>query len=373
MENNYYRVKAEVNLANIHHNLENIRRKVKNNTKIMAVVKADGYGHGAVEVSRAIDDLTDSYAVAIYEEGIELRKSGVKKPILLLGYTSPTAYKIILKYDMIATIFTFESAHLLNEAAKEMGKTALIHIAVDTGMSRIGFMPENNSIEDIVKINQLSNVKIEGVFTHFAKADCLDKAFAIEQRRRFDKFYEDIKLAGVEIPIRHLSNSAAVMEMDCNYEMVRCGIITYGLYPSGEVNKSNLELYPAMELKTHISNIKKLPSNTGIGYGSTFITKEPSVIATCPVGYADGYPYALENKGYVLIHGKRAPIVGRVCMDQFMVDVTGINGIEIEDEVVLFGSQGGEHISVEEISKLGASFNYEFVCGISKRVPRIYI
>lgn len=369
----YYRVKAEVDLDKIHRNLENIRRKVRNTAKIMAVVKADGYGHGAVKVAEAVYDIADAYAVAIYEEGIELREAGIKKPVLLLGYTSPEVYEIILEYDLTPAIFTYESAVLLNETAREMCKTAVIHIALDTGMSRIGFMPEKKSIEEIVKISQLSNIKIEGIFTHFAKADHADKTFALNQKAVFDKFYEDLKSAGISIPVRHISNSAAIMEMDCNYEMVRCGIIAYGLYPSGEVDKNQLEIYPAMELKTHVSHIKVLPAGTGIGYGGTFVTEKPSVIATVPVGYADGYPYALANRGYVLIHGARAPIAGRVCMDQFMADVTGIDDVKAGDEVVLFGGQGAENISVEEISALGASFNYEFVCGISKRVPRIYI
>lgn len=370
---NYYRVKAEVDLGKIHRNLENIRKKVSRGTKLMAVVKADGYGHGAVETAEAIYDIADAYAVAVYEEGIELREAGIKKPVLLLGYTSPEVYEVILEYGLTPAVFTYKSADLLNETARKTGKTAVIHIAVDTGMSRIGFIPDEKSIEEIVKISQLSNIVIEGIFTHFAKADYSDKTFALNQKLLFDKFYKDLKKAGIIIPIRHVSNSAAIMEMNCDYEMVRCGIITYGLYPSGEMNRNQLEIYPAMELKTHVSHIKTVPAGVGIGYGGTFVTDRASVIATVPVGYADGYPYALANRGYVLIHGVRAPIAGRICMDQFMVDVTGIENVNTGDEVVLFGSQGSGHISVEEISSLGASFNYEFVCGISKRVPRVYI
>lgn len=372
MKNKYYRVRAEVNLKNIHENLEHVKSKISGSAKLMTIIKADGYGHGAAAVAKHIDDISDAYGVAIYEEGIQLRNEGITKPVLLLGYTSPEAYPEILKYNLTPAIFTYEDALKLDGRAKDSGKKAVIHIAVDTGMSRIGFIPCEKSIGEIKKIKSLLNIEIEGIFTHFASADCLDKSFAEEQLIKFNDFYKTLILHGVTIPIRHVSNSAAIMEMECDFEMVRSGIITYGLYPSGEVDKKRLLIKPAMELKTHVSHVKTVPKGTGVGYGSTFVTKAETKLATCPVGYADGYPYALANKGYVLIHGKKAPIAGRVCMDQFMIDVTYIDDVKIGDEVVLFGHQGSEFISVEEISALAGSFNYEFVCGISKRVPRVY-
>ena len=369
----YYRVRAEVNLKTIHENLENVRKKINPKSKLMVIIKADAYGHGAAETAKATDDIADAYGVAIYEEGIQLRDNGITKPILLLGYTSPAVYDYVLEYDLTPTIFTLDDAKELNSFAADYDKVIPVHIALDTGMSRIGFAPDENSAEQIAEISGMKNIRTEGIFTHFACADCLDKTSAEKQLEKFNDFYCLLRSRGVDIPVRHVSNSAAIMEMDCNFEMVRSGIITYGLYPSGEVDKSKLEIRPAMEFKTHISYLKTVPAGTGIGYGSTFVTSSETKIATCPVGYADGYPYSLAGKGYVLVHGRRTPIAGRVCMDQFMIDVTGIDDIKIGDEVVLFGRQGSEFISVEEISSLAGSFNYEFVCGISKRVPRTYI
>jgi alanine racemase len=370
---NYMRVRADINLDAIHHNLQQVKSKINKNSKLMAVIKADGYGHGAGMIAKYCDDVIDSYAVAIVEEGIALRQEGFTKPILLLGYTHPSQYEDLLKYNLTPAIFSFDMAKPLSDLGVKAGKTLKVHIKLDTGMSRIGFVDNSVGVEEVVKISKLPNIEIEGIFSHLARADEKDKIYANAQFQRFTNFYNKLKVQGVNIPIRHISNSAAIMELQSmNLELVRSGIITYGLYPSEEVDKGELSLVPAMELKTHISYIKTLPSGVAVGYGGTYVTKGETVVATIPVGYADGYPRSLSNKGEVIINGKRASIIGRICMDQFMVDVTHIPNVKVGDTVTLMGRDKEEFIPCEEVANLAGSFNYEFVCDISKRVPRVY-
>ncbi len=369
----YRRVYAKINKDALFHNISEIRKKV-GNTKITAVIKADGYGHGAAETARVIDPIADYYAVAVMEEAISLRENAIVKPIMILGHTSPLFYKDALKYDIALTIYSVDAAEKLSEAAKEAGKTGKIHIALDTGMSRIGFQINDESVSEIKYISELENIEIAGIFSHFATADERNKDFSALQLSRFDSMCEKLKGEGVNIPLRHICNSAGIMELpDCCYEMVRAGIILYGLYPSDEVDKSIISLKPALELKSHVVNLKTVPRGTGISYGLTYVTEGEAKIATIPVGYADGYPRLLSNRGRVLIRGKAAPIVGRVCMDQFMVDVTGIEGISDMDEVTLIGRDGENEITADEIAALCGTINYEVVCGIGKRVPRIFV
>jgi alanine racemase len=339
----------------------------------MAVIKADGYGHGAGMIAKYCDDVIDSYAVAIVEEGIALRQEGFTKPILLLGYTHHSQYGKLIDYNLIPAIFSYEMAKPLSDLAVELEKTVKIHIKLDTGMSRIGFDDSDKSVEEIVKISNLPNIEIDGMFSHLARADETDKSYAQAQFERYMTFTKKLESKGVKIPNRHISNSAAIMELsEMNLEIVRSGIITYGLYPSEEVDKNELDIIPAMELKTHISYIKTLPKGVAVGYGGTYITKDETVVATIPIGYADGYPRSLSNKGEVLIKSKRAPIIGRVCMDQLMVDVTHIDNPVVGDTVTLMGRDGEEFLSCEELADKAGSFNYEFVCDVSKRVPRVY-
>ena len=369
----YRRVYAKINKQALFHNISEIRKKV-GNTKITAVIKADGYGHGALETARVIDTVADCYAVAVMEEAIQLRENGIKKPIMILGHTSPAFYKDALKYDIALTVFGVDAACKLSEEAKADGKTGKIHIALDTGMSRIGFPVNDESVSKIKYISELQNTEIVGIFSHFATADEKNKDFSALQLSRFDEMFEKLKDAGVKIPVRHICNSAGIMEFPhCYYEMVRAGIILYGLYPSDEVDKSRIDLKPALELKSHVVNIKTVPAGTGISYGQTYVTEGERKIATVPVGYADGYPRLLSNKGRVLIRGKAAPITGRVCMDQFMVDVTDIDGVSEMDEVTLIGRDNGNEITADDIAKLCGTINYEIVCGIGKRVPRIFV
>lgn len=341
--------------------------------RVLAVIKADGYGHGAVELAHQLESEADYFGVAVIEEAVELRRASIKKPILILGYTSPSQDDLLINYDITQNIYTYDMAKRLSDRAVALGKTVRFHIGLDTGMSRVGFQDNDESVEQIKKIVKLPNLVLEGIFSHYARADELVKTTAFLQSERFDLFIDKLEKAGINIPIKHLSNSAAVEELEKHYDMVRFGISLYGLYPSEEVDKSSVDLIPAMELRTKIVNLKTVPAGCGVSYGHTFVTHRETRIATIPVGYADGYPRALSSKGRVIVNGQFAPIIGRVCMDQFMIDVTDIEGeLNIEDEVILMGSDNGCTISAEEIGNMSASFNYEFVCGVARRVPRIY-
>lgn len=369
----YKRVYAEISLDAIKHNMAEIKEHVGNDTKVMAIIKADGYGHGAVAVAKAIDAMADYYGVAILEEAIELRKNGIDKPLLILGYTSPRQYADLVLHNVTQTIFDFETAKKLSETAYSLNMTANIHIAIDTGMNRIGFKAEKESLNTIKQIYSLPNIFIEGIFTHFATADEKDKTFANEQYKRFKSFADYLEENGVTIPIKHICNSAGIIDFDYKLDMVRAGIILYGLYPSEDVDKNAIALKPAMKLKTHVIFVKEVEAGHGISYGLTYVTDRKTRIATLPVGYADGYPRALSSKGHVIINGQYAPILGRVCMDQMMVDITGIDGVKIENDVTLLGSEGDCVITAEELGNMSESFNYEFICGVGKRVPRIFV
>lgn len=369
----YYRVQADINLDAVYENVKNARRLLRLETKLMAVVKADGYGHGAVEVAETIDELVDAYGVAILEEGVELRKAGIKKPILILGFTPEPQYAAMLAYGIDTAVFQLDMAKKLSASAASAGKEAGIHLKLDTGMSRIGFALNDESLQDIVTIARLPGIKIRGCFSHFARMDESDKTRALEQFQKFIDFTSKIEQAGIALPVKHISNSAGIIEApQAQLDMVRDGICLYGLYPSEEVQKERLPLQPVMELKAKVSFIKELEPGTEVSYGGTFVTTRKTKVATVPVGYADGYPRCLSNCGRVLIHGESAPIIGRVCMDQFMVDVTDIAPVKEGDTVTLFGRDGTEEISVEEISGISHSFNYEFVCDVGKRVPRVF-
>ena len=369
----YYNIQANVDLDAIRHNILEMRKHIRPQTKLLAVIKADGYGHGAVAVAKALNDLADYYAVARLGEATELRRYGIIKPILILGYSAPEEYQELIEQDITITVFRLEDARRLSEAAGKLGKTAKIHIKIDTGMSRIGYMCDLEAVEEIKQIAKLPNLNMEGIFTHFAKADEANKDAFHGQLLRFRSMLDALEREGITFAIRHAANSAAIMEEgDLGLDMVRSGISTYGLYPSDEVDPSSADLIPAMSLTSKISHIKTLAKGIGIGDGWTYTTEKETVVATIPVGYADGYKRALSNQGRVLIRGQYAKILGRVCMDQIMVDVTEIPDAAVGDTVTLFGQDGEASIPVEEIANMSESFNYEFVCGIASRVPRIY-
>ncbi|MDF2943969.1 MAG: alr2 [Herbinix sp.] len=371
----YYRVQANVDLNAIWHNLSEIRSKISSNTKLMAIIKADAYGHGAVPLAKSIgtSDLIDYYGVAIIEEAVELRESGIDKPILILGYTPIEQYDLVVAYDVAQTVFQYEMAEALSLEAKKQGKIAKIHIKIDTGMNRIGFTDSLESIDEIKRIAALENIAMEGLFSHFACADEADKTSANNQLERYIKFINILEQEQIQIPMKHIANSAGIIEFpEAYFNMVRCGIVTYGIYPSDQVNKQDIKLIPAMELKTHVIYVKDVEAGVGVSYGAAYVTKKKTRIATIPVGYADGYSRNLTNLGKVIIHGQYAPIVGRICMDQFMVDVTNIPDVQQGDAVTLLGKDADSFISAEELAEWSHSFAYELLCTVGKRIPRVY-
>ena len=370
----YDRTYVEIDLDAIKHNIRCEREKVGDKVKIMAIIKANAYGHGDIEVAEALKDEVEAYGVAIIEEALKLRKAGVTKMILILGHTGIIWYDDLIKNDISQAVYSYEMAKILSEEAMRLGKKAKIHIKVDTGMGRIGFQPVKDNIEVIYAISRLPGIEIEGIFTHFARADEKTIEPAREPFRKYMAFVEELEKRGVKIPIHHVSNSASIIGFsEANLDMVRSGITTYGLYPSDEVAKDVLVLEPAMQWKSIISYIKTVEPGTSISYGGTFTAKEKMTVATIPVGYADGMKRDLSGKGRVLIHGQYAPILGRICMDQFMVDVSHIKEAAIGDTVTIFGKDGEKNIPVEEIAEKSHSFNYEFVCSITNRVPRKYL
>lgn len=366
---------AEIDLDNLAHNMREVRRIVEDDISIMAVVKANAYGHGSIETSKVFLENGACYlAVATLGEAIELRRAGISAPILILGYIKNSQHHIAVEEDITETIYNMESAKFLSDAATKLKRKAKVHIKIDSGMGRIGFRPDEKSIEEIVNIAKLPNLEVEGIFTHFAKADELDKTFTIEQYEKFQWTIKELGNKGLNIPIKHASNSAAIIDLpEYNLNMVRGGIMLYGLYPSDEVIKEKVKLKPAMTLKAEISNIKVVPKGTGISYGQIFVTERESKIATIPIGYADGFTRLLTSKSEVAIKGQRAPVVGKICMDQSMIDVTDVENVHIGDEVILFGdgSFGSPHI--DEVAKTLGTISYEVLCMVGRRVPRVYV
>lgn len=365
---------VEINLDALECNFDAVRKALPENTKILAVVKANAYGHGAIGVAKFLEDKADYLAVAATDEALELRKNGVNCPILILGHIPYGDYDNIVKYKITPTISDFYEAELLSKAAVKAGVTAPLHIAVDTGMNRIGFKCDEASIEEIKRIKELPDIEIEGVFSHFAAADMSDKAYTLKQLEKFDDFVNTLSEEGINAPIKHLYNSAGIADLEKKYDMVRQGIILYGLRPSDEVEFNNIVVpQPVMSMKTRVVQVKSLPAGECISYGCTYTTEKETRVATLCAGYADGVTRVLSNNGEVLIRGKRAEIIGRVCMDQFMVDVTDIPGVEAGDTATIFGTDGDETISVDEIAKKANTINYEIICNINSRVTRVYM
>lgn len=372
----YSRVYAKIDLDAIAYNMEQMKQNIRPETKVMAVIKADGYGHGAVQIAEMMErwNYIWGFAVATLDEAVVLRTEGIQKPILVLGCVFPDQYMEMLKHEIRMNIYTEEMAESISRMAAREGKTAYMHIKLDTGMSRLGFGINEQSVETIKRISKMPNVNMEGIFTHFTKADEKDKSFTKKQIQEFVWMTERLKEKNVRFAYEHCSNSAGIIDVpEANFDIVRAGISTYGLYPSEEVDKTNVKLKPALALKSHVAFVKEIERGTPVSYGGTFVAKEKMKIATIPVGYADGYPRSLSNKGYVLIRGKKAPILGRVCMDQFMVDVTQIEGVSFGDKVTMIGKDGNEILPVEVLSELSGRFNYEFVCDLGKRIPRVYV
>lgn len=371
----YSRVYATVNLDAVASNMRSMRDNLPASTLIMGSVKADGYGHGSVPVAKTIEPYVFGYAVATIDEGIILRRHGINKTILILGVTHESRYEDLLRYDIRTAMFQYEKAKKLSDLALKQGKKAVVHLALDTGMSRIGMKADREHAKEATAIAALEGIEVEGLFTHFARADETDKSAYEEQYRRYKEFLGYLKELGVKIPIRHCSNSAGIVEsLESNHmDMVRAGIAIYGMYPSDEVDHNSVKLTPAMEIKSCITYIKEIEAGTAVSYGGTFVADHTMKVATIPVGYGDGYVRSLSGKGDVLIHGKRAAILGRICMDQFMVDVTDIPDVQEDDEVTLLGSDGAECITMEELAEKSGGFHYEMICDIGKRIPRVYL
>ena len=388
----YCRCGAIVDLNAIRHNLSELKRAA-GNKKILSVMKANAYGHGSCEAANAINDMSDMFAVATIDEGVHLRVAGgITKPILVLGPTFTGEDDQMILYGLTETVFDFDRARALNESVnefvtdnldklKEMQYTspdykAHIHIAVDTGMSRIGLTPDENGAEIIKKISELGNIVIDGIFTHFATADASDKTYALEAYNKFRNFKKLCVESGISIPIWHCANTASIIDgigLDDDMDMVRCGVGLYGMYPSEEVSHTNVNLAPAMLWYSYVTRIKELEPGTSVSYGYTFTADKKMKIGTVCCGYADGYPRLLSNKGSVLIGGKRCRILGNICMDQFMVDLTGVDNVSVGAPVVLLGSDGVNTVSAEDIADICQTISYEVVCGISSRVPRKYV
>lgn len=372
---------AEINLDNIAHNLSNIRKLLKAETKLLVVIKADGYGHGHKEVARiAVENGADFFGVASVDEALQLRQDKFDTPILILGAVDDDELSAVIDNDIAPAVFNIDSAKRISDVAVSLGKKAKIHIKLDTGMSRIGFAVCGNeeenekALREILSIANLQNIEIEGIFTHFAKSDENDRSFTDLQFSRFSAVCNALKERGLDIPIRHCCNSGGIMNYpEYHLDMVRSGIITYGHYPAGDEEKGTLELFPAMQLKSKITNIKRVEANTPVSYGGTYVTDTPADIATFGIGYADGYFRALSNKAEVIVGDGKAKVVGRVCMDQTMADVSKIKNIKIGDEVILFGTDGNNTITVDSVAKLADTISYEMLSVVGKRIPRVYI
>ncbi|MBU3108112.1 alanine racemase [Clostridium gasigenes] len=373
MEENIRAVWAEIDLDCIKHNMIEIRKQVGKKI-IIAIVKADAYGHGAIDVASVLlENGADKLGVAVITEALELRKSGIEAPILILGYTPLDFTKDLIDQNIEQTVYSLDYAIGLSEIALKEGKQIDIHIAIDTGMGRLGFLPNEESLDDIEKINNLKNINIKGIFTHFSSADETDKEYTMMQLNKFKQFNKSLEKRGIKIKEKHLSNSAAILDMEEAYfDAVRPGIIIYGYYPSNEVIKEKINLKPALTLKSNIVHVKVLPKGEYISYGREFKTERESIIATLPIGYADGYTRALYKKGRVIINGKSAPIVGRICMDQCMIDITDVGPVKVGDEVILIGEDQGIKFNADDIAKLLNTINYEVLCLIGKRIPRVY-
>lgn len=368
----FFRAWAEIDIDALIHNLRGIKKRA-GKRKIMAVVKANAYGHGAMQLAPVISGYADAFAVATFEEAMELRKAGVEKEILILSPVPQAQYPMIIKNDIATVTFSLDGAKALSAAAGAAGKRARAYVAVDTGMGRIGLSSDDCGICEAEAIYAEKNIDFIGIITHYACADSSDKSSLREQAKRFDAFCEKLRADGCDIGLRSCDNSAAFTDCADSYEAVRVGIVIYGMYPSDEVKKENLPLLPVMSLKTKVTQVKTVPAGTKISYGHTFKAEKPMKIATLAIGYADGIPLSLSGKGSVIISGRKVPIVGRVCMDQMMVDVTDARNVDVGDTAVIFGSDGGATITADEVAAVAGTINYEIVCRLDCRVPRVFV
>lgn len=370
----YERIRAVIDLDALIYNIQSMKQNLRPGTQVMAVVKADGYGHGAVPVAEAAEPYVDGFGTATAEEALQLRRQGIRKSVLVLGPVFESAWEAMLKEQIRFTLFEEDQAAALSAMARKLGAEALVHLAVDTGMNRIGMACTEAAADMAARISRMPGIRTEGLFTHLARADETDKEPTRRQLEAYRRFASWLEQRGVAVSVRHVSNSAGIIDQEgTGWDMVRAGISLYGLYPSHEVQRNRIPLRPVMELKSHISYVKEIPAGAQVSYGGTFTADHPMTVATIPVGYGDGYPRYLSGKGWVLIGGKKAPILGRVCMDQMMADVSSVPQARRGEEVTLLGRDGDACIGAEELAGAGGGFHYELLCGISKRVPRVYV
>ncbi|MGE5397136.1 MAG: alanine racemase [Chitinophagales bacterium] len=365
---------AEIDLGAIAHNIKQVKNKLQPGSSLMAVIKANAYGHGTVEVARVCaNEGADFLAVALLDEACQLRDHGIKTPILILGYSPREGLDTVVRSGFRQTIYDWESALALSEAALKADQPAMVHIKLDTGMSRIGFFPDKDSVDTVIRISKLPGLVIEGIFTHFALADSLERSYTNQQLERFNRFISSLSDMGLKIPFRHAANSAGILEYpEAHLDMVRAGISIYGMRPSDEVRMDGLNLIPAMRLISHVVMIKELPAGTPVSYGCTYVTDRPTLVATVPVGYGDGYIRAYSNRAWASIRGKRVPMIGRVCMDYCMFDVTALDEVSMGDEVTMFGREE-DGITADNLAEIAQTINYEVVCLVNSRVPRVYV
>ena len=365
---------CEIDLSAMLHNFMAARRHLPDKVLLAAVIKANAYGHGAVEAAKLLEGKADRFAVAMTDEAVELRKAGIETPIFLLAPTPESDFEAIARYDIEAAVPSFEYGQALCAYGAAHGKDIPYHVALDTGMGRIGFACTKESLDEIEALSKLPGGKLLGVFSHYAKADSADKSYAIEQTKRYKAFTEAMERRGIEIPLKHLDNSAGLIEMPDKFDMVREGIILYGLKPSNEVDLSLIGgVRGVMALRSHISFLKTVSAPTPVSYGCTYVAQPGTRVATVCAGYADGVNRLLSNRGQVLIRGQRCPIIGRVCMDQFMIDVTGVPEAQVGDTVTIFGRDGAEEITADDVADLVGTIGYEVTCLVTPRVPRVYL
>lgn len=368
----HFRSYAKIDLDAIDQNLEQLKAKAGDGVRLMAVIKADAYSEGAERIARELENKVDYFGVAVVDEAVALRESGIKTPILILSYTLPYYYHLLLKYDITQTVSAYDEAKLLSDIAVSFGRTARVHIAVDTGMSRIGFSVGESDIEAIKRIFALPNIFVEGIFSHYARADESDTTAADLQTRKFKGVVGALEKAGISVPIKHICSSAGLIDLPEAFDMVRMGIALYGFYPSDQVRQDEVKLTPSMEVISHIVHLTTVPAGTPVSYGGVFVTRRPTRVATVGIGYADGYPRALSDRGRMIVRGHYAPVIGRVCMDLCMIDVTDIPGVRLEDSVIVMGSDGNIAVTAEELGELSGTVNYEIICSFKKRVARVY-
>jgi alanine racemase len=378
---------AEIDLDAVAANTRELRRVTRPEARLLVAVKANAYGHGLVEVARrALESGADALGVARMPEALALRDAGIDAPILVFGFTPPSDVEDLVRHDLIQTVYALETARAYADGIGKSGGRLKVHLKVDTGMGRLGILPDarryvepgmdisDDAVREVTDIAGLSALTLEGIFTHFASSDSADKRFAEKQFATFMAFLDQLKHSGIEFEVRHAANSGAIIDLPHTHlDMVRAGVSLYGLYPSGEVDKSRIILTPVMTLKARIVHLKKVPAGFPVSYGMTHTTPAPTVIATVPVGYADGFNRRSSNRGHMLVHGQRAPIVGRVCMDLTMIDVGHIPGVAVEDEVVILGRQANEAITADELAGLLGTINYEITSAITARVPRVFL